>query len=116
MALRYVAVDGEPARGGLLVVRGFAPGTGTPVPGGLSPRGAGLFDAPARAEALQLLRALAGLRLVGMDVVEVCPPLDHADLTSHLACHVLFEGLALAAISRAARPGGTAGAVQTAAR
>lgn len=68
----------------------FAPGTGTPVPGGLSSR-----------EALQLIRSLAGLRLVGMDVVEVCPPLDHADVTSHLAAHVLFEGLALAAIARA---------------
>ncbi len=67
----------------------FAPGTGTPVPGGLSSR-----------EALQLLRSLAGLRLVGMDVVEVCPPLDHADVTSHLAAHVLFEGLALAAVAR----------------
>jgi agmatinase len=69
----------------------FAPGTGTPVPGGLSSR-----------EVLELLHSLAGLRLVGMDVVEVCPPLDHADLTSHLACHVLFEGLALAALARAA--------------
>ena len=67
----------------------FAPGTGTPVPGGLSSR-----------EALQLLRALAGMRLVGMDVVEVCPPLDHADVTSHLAAHLLFEGLALAALAR----------------
>ncbi len=67
----------------------FAPGTGTPVPGGLSSR-----------EALQLLRSLAGLRLVGMDLVEVCPPFDHADVTSHLAAHVLFEGLALAAIAR----------------
>jgi agmatinase len=33
-----------------------------------------------------------------MDVVEVCPPLDHADLTCHLAAHLLFEGLALAAL------------------
>lgn len=65
----------------------FAPGTGTPVPGGLTSR-----------EALQLLRALAGVSLVGADVVEVCPPLDHADLTSHLAAHVLFEALALAAL------------------
>lgn len=65
----------------------FAPGTGTPVPGGLSAR-----------EALRLVRALAGVRLVGMDVVEVCPPLDHADLTSHLAAHLLFEGLAVAAV------------------
>jgi len=68
----------------------FAPGTGTPVPGGLTSR-----------EALQLVRGLAGAALVGMDVVEVCPPLDHADLTSHLAAHLLFEGLALAALGPA---------------
>jgi len=66
----------------------FAPGTGTPVPGGLTSR-----------EALQLVRELAGIRLVGMDVVEVCPPLDHADVTSHLAAHVLFEGVALPALT-----------------
>lgn len=65
----------------------FAPGTGTPVPGGVTSR-----------EVLQLLRGLAGVRLAGMDVVEVCPALDHADVTSHLAAHVLFEGLALAAL------------------
>ncbi len=65
----------------------FAPGTGTPVPGGLTSR-----------EALALLRGLAGLRLVGMDVVEVCPALDHADLTSHRAANLLFEGLALVAL------------------
>jgi agmatinase len=65
----------------------FAPGTGTPVPGGLTSR-----------EVIALLRALAGVRLVGMDLVEVCPALDHADLTSHLAAHLLFEGLALAAL------------------
>jgi agmatinase len=64
----------------------FAPGTGTPVPGGLSSR-----------EALQLVRGLAGVRLVGMDLAEVCPALDHADLTAHLAAHLLFEGLALVA-------------------
>jgi agmatinase len=64
----------------------FAPGTGTPVPGGLSAR-----------ELLGLLRALRAVRLAGMDVVEVCPPLDHADLTSHLAAHLLYEGLALLA-------------------
>lgn len=67
----------------------FAPGTGTPVPGGLTAR-----------EALQLVRALAGARLVGMDVVEVSPPYDHADATSHLAAHLLFEGLAVAALAR----------------
>jgi agmatinase len=68
----------------------FAPGTGTPVPGGLTSR-----------EALGLLRGLAGVRLAAMDLVEVCPALDHADVTSHLAAHLLFEGLALAALSRA---------------
>ena len=63
-----------------------APGTGTPVPGGLDSR-----------EAFALVRALAGLDLVGVDVVEVCPPLDHADVTSLLAAHLLHEGLALLA-------------------
>ena len=67
----------------------FAPGTGTPVPGGLTSR-----------EALAFLRGLAGVRLAGMDVVEVSPPFDHADLTSHLAAHLLFEGLALAALAQ----------------
>jgi agmatinase len=62
----------------------FAPGTGTPVPGGMSSR-----------EAIQLIRQLAGVRLVGMDLVEVSPPHDHSDLTSHLAAHLLYEGLAL---------------------
>lgn len=66
-----------------------APGTGTPVPGGLSSR-----------EALRLVRSLAGLSLAGMDLVEVCPPFDHADLTSHLAAHLLFEGLAVAACAQ----------------
>ena len=67
----------------------YAPGTGTPVPGGLTAR-----------EAIRLLRGLAGARLVGMDLVEVSPPLDHADVTSHLAAQLLYEGLALAAIAR----------------
>lgn len=35
--------------------------------------------------------------LAGMDLVEVCPALDHADLTCHLGAHLLFEGLALLA-------------------
>ncbi len=66
----------------------FAPGTGTPVPGGLTSR-----------EALQFLRGLKGLRLVGMDVVEVCSVLDHADITCHLAAALLLEGLALRALA-----------------
>ncbi|HWB81619.1 MAG TPA: agmatinase [Nannocystaceae bacterium] len=69
----------------------FAPGTGTPIPGGLTAR-----------ELLGLLRGLAGVQLCGFDLVEVTPMLDHADVTCLLAAHALFEGLALAAIARAA--------------
>ena len=72
----------------------FAPGTGTPVPGGLTSR-----------EALSSVRGLAGVDLVGMDLVEVAPNLDHADITSHLAAYLLFEGAALLAL-RAHLPAG----------
>ncbi|WP_437317241.1 agmatinase [Sorangium sp. So ce385] len=71
----------------------YAPGTGTPVPGGLTSR-----------DAIQLLRGLAGIHLVGMDLVEVCPALDHADITLHLGAHLLFEGLALLATRKVNRP------------
>ena len=65
----------------------FAPGTGTPVPGGLTTR-----------EVLAIVRGLAGTNIVGMDVVEIAPMLDHADMTCHLGAHLLFEGLALLAV------------------
>jgi agmatinase len=65
----------------------FAPGTGTPVPGGLAVR-----------EVFTILRALAGARVVGFDVVEIAPGLDHADLTCHLGAYLLYEGLALVAV------------------
>jgi agmatinase len=68
----------------------FAPGTGTPVPGGLTSR-----------EALGLVRGLAGLAVCGGDVVEYCPPLDHADITAHLAAYLAWELLAAMAIQRA---------------
>jgi agmatinase len=58
-----------------------------PVPGGLTSR-----------EALSLVREMAGVNLVGMDVVEVSPSLDHADVTSHLAAHLVYEGIALLAL------------------
>jgi agmatinase len=58
----------------------FAPGTGTPVWGGLSSR-----------EAAALLRGLAGINLVGGDVVEVSPPFDHAGITAVAAAHVAME-------------------------
>ena len=70
----------------------FAPGTGTPEPGGISVR-----------EAQRLLRALAGPDFVGADVVEVSPPFDHAGLTTMAGVSVMFEILCLLAQARAAR-------------
>lgn len=67
----------------------FAPGTGTPCVGGLS-----------SAQALDLLRRLAGVRVVGGDVVEVLPDRDHAGVTALLAAHVAFEIIALDAAAR----------------
>jgi agmatinase len=58
----------------------FAPGTGTPVVGG--------FDTHT---ALRLVRGLAGLRIVGMDVVEVSPPYDHAEVTALAAASIAQE-------------------------
>jgi len=67
-----------------------APGTGTPEVGGLL-----------AAEALALLRALAGMRFVGFDVVEVSPPYDHpSQITALLAAGLAYEMLALAALAR----------------
>jgi agmatinase len=67
----------------------FAPGTGTPEPGGLTSR-----------EALEVVRALAGLDLVGADLVEVSPPYDHAGITAVLAAAVLFEVVSALAVTR----------------
>lgn len=52
----------------------FAPGTGTPEPGGMS-----------SSQVLTLLEALADLNWIGMDCVEVAPAYDHAELTSNAA-------------------------------
>ena len=62
---------------------GHAPGTGTPEPGGLSARQ--LLDA--------VRRICLELPVVGMDVVEVAPPYDHADITAALANRVVLEAL-----------------------
>jgi agmatinase len=64
----------------------FAPGTGTPVPGGL-----------ASWQALELVRGLAGLNLVGMDLVEVSPPFDHAEITALAAAHLAHDWLCVVA-------------------
>jgi len=68
----------------------FAPGTGTPEPGGFSSY-----------QMLQLMRGLKGLNLVGMDIVEVSPPYDHADISALLAANLVFEYLCLVALNRA---------------
>jgi agmatinase len=67
---------------------GHAPGTGTPEPGGLSARQ--LLDA--------VRRICLELPVVGVDIVEVSPPYDHADITAALANRVVLE--ALSAIAR----------------
>lgn len=60
----------------------FAPGTGTPVAGGLTSD-----------RALRLVRGLAGLDIVGFDIVEVAPAFDHAELTSLAGATLALEFL-----------------------
>jgi agmatinase len=62
----------------------FAPGTGTPVPGGLS-----------SAQALAIVRALDRLNLVGADVVEVSPSFDQSEVTALAAAHIACDLLCL---------------------
>jgi agmatinase len=67
----------------------FAPGTGTPEIGGFTSR-----------EAQEFVRGLAGLDLVGCDVVEVYPAYDPAQITALLAANVAHEFLSLIALGR----------------
>lgn len=67
----------------------FAPGTGTPVPGGLTTY-----------EVQQIFRTLQIKQLVGADIVEVCPAYDHGDITSLAAVDAMFEILALMSTSK----------------
>ncbi|OGT72459.1 MAG: agmatinase [Gammaproteobacteria bacterium RIFCSPLOWO2_02_FULL_57_10] len=62
----------------------FAPGTGTPVPGGLT-----------SLQALEIIRGLVGINLIGMDVVEVAPAYDHAEITALAAAQIAIELLCL---------------------
>ena len=62
----------------------FAPGTGTPVWGGLT-----------SGQAADILRDIAGIHMVGGDVVEVSPPYDTTGATAVAAAHVLMELLCL---------------------
>lgn len=69
---------------------GMAPGTGTPEPGGLTSR-----------ELLEAVRRIClELPVVGMDIVEVAPPFDTADITAILANRVVLEALSAIAFKR----------------
>ena len=70
----------------------YAPGTGTPEVGGLS-----------TADALQLLRGLRGLDIVGGDLVEVAPAYDATTNTAQVGKQMLFEILCLVAESQFAK-------------
>lgn len=70
----------------------FAPGTGTPEAGGLTMR-----------EALAILRGLAGLDVIGADVVEVAPQYDPTTVTAQNAAQILFTELCLVSIAREKR-------------
>ena len=72
----YISVDAD------VVDPSFAPGVSSPVPGGLT-----------SGEMLYLLSELSTMNVVGLDVMEVCPPYDIQDMTSHLAARMIVEGV-----------------------
>jgi agmatinase len=69
-----------------------APGTGTPIPGGLTYH-----------QAASIIRKLTKINFIGMDVVEVSPPYDHAEITSLAASALVTEYLCLRAWQKGAR-------------
>jgi agmatinase len=81
----YLSVDVD------VVDPGMAPGTGTPESGGMLGR-----------ELLRAIRRIvSAVELAGMDVVEVSPPYDHAEITSMLAMDCVMEALSALAAKRA---------------
>jgi guanidinobutyrase / D-arginase len=70
----YVSVDID------VLDPAHAPGTGTPEAGGLTTR-----------ELLNTLRALAGVNIIGADIMEVAPAYDHAEITGIAAAHIAYE-------------------------
>ena len=68
----------------------YAPGTGTPVVGGLTSY-----------EVQRILRALKVSQFVGGDIVEICPAYDHSDITSLVGVDVMFEMLCMMAAEKA---------------
>jgi agmatinase len=92
----YVSVDID------VLDPAHAPGTGTPEPGGLS-----------SADLLRAVRELvAAAPVVAMDVTEVLPAHDHADLTVNAAHRVIYEALASMAAKKRAAAGGVPGRPQ----
>jgi len=80
----YLSVDID------VVDPGMAPGTGTPEAGGMLSR-----------ELLRAIRRIVGqVDLVGMDVVEVSPPYDHAEVTAALAHRCVMEAVSALAAKR----------------
>ncbi|WP_197373504.1 agmatinase [Mycolicibacterium baixiangningiae] len=74
----YVSVDID------VLDPAHAPGTGTPEAGGMSSR-----------ELLEVVRGLDAVNLVGVDVVEVSPAYDHAEITAIAAANVAWEFLSV---------------------
>lgn len=72
----YISIDID------VVDPAFAPGTGTPEPGGCTSK-----------EIVRAVRDMAGLNIVGMDIVEVSPPNDHTGRTAILAAKLVREAL-----------------------
>ena len=69
---------------------GMAPGTGTPEPGGMLTR-----------ELLRAIRRIVGsVPLAGMDIVEVSPPYDHADVTAAAAHRCALEAISALAVRK----------------
>ncbi len=67
----------------------FAPGTGTPVPGGLT-----------SSQALEIMRGIRDIEFVGMDVVEVSPEYDHSEITALVAAQLGLEYLCMRAAAK----------------
>ena len=65
----------------------YTPGTGTPEVGGLTPL-----------QVQMIVRSLAGLNVIGGDVVEVAPQYDTTTNTAHVAAQMLFEIFTLVAV------------------
>ena len=62
----------------------FAPGTGIPDSGGLTSR-----------EVITLIKSMQGLPLVGLDLVEVAPPIDPSEATIFAALKIIMEYIAV---------------------